>query len=170
MNKLSNVLLSFILILVVLNLWLTVSVLKTQAVQSSVIANMVASRVDNRVESLDSSIAKDWAEKVTLMYNQQDHQALYALFSEQAKVKISHFKLQTELDNLYKLFGEIEKSAFVSAEKIGEKGDDLYYKLLFNIRVKQASKRQATLTISVVKNDNKLSLYGVRLNATHSLD
>jgi regulatory protein YycI of two-component signal transduction system YycFG len=174
MNKISNILLSFILVLVVLNLLLTVSVLNKQTLQSGVIATMVASgvasKVDRNLENMDSEIAQDWGGKVTRMYNQQSHEALYALFNEQAKVKISHHQLQTELNNLYQLFGEIEERAFVSAKKIGEKGDELYYKLLFNIRVNQANKRRATLTISVVKKYNKISLYGVRLNASHSLD
>lgn len=162
MNKYTNVLLSFILVLVLLNLALTGSVLMKQTVQPNVL--------HDRAESLDSSIAKAWGEKISAMYNQQDHQALYALFSEQAKVKISYQQLQSQLEKLFQLFGEIEKSAFVSAEKIGEKGDELYYKLLFNIRVKEASKRLASLTISVVTKDNEVSLYGVRINATQSLD
>ena len=162
MNKFTNVLLSFILVLVLLNLVLTASVLNKQSAQPNV--------VNNRVESLDSSIAQAWGNKVTEMYNLQDHQTLYALFNDQAKVKISHEQLQTQLKKLYQLFGEIEESAFVSADKIGEKGNKLYYKLIFSIRVKETSKRSAALTISVVKKDNKVSLYGVRINATQSLD
>ena len=90
--------------------------------------------------------------------------------SEQAKVKISHQQLESQLQKLFNLFGNIEKSALVSADKVAEKGGELYYQLLFNIRVKEASKRLGTLTISVVKNDRKVSLYGVRINASQSLD
>ena len=51
----------------------------------------------DRTERLDSEIAKLWGEKVVNMYNQQDHQALYAIFNEQAKVKISYEQLKTHI-------------------------------------------------------------------------
>lgn len=165
MNKYSNVLLSVILALVLLNLALTGSLLIKQTAQP-----IVVNQTERAPDSLDPAIAKAWGEKVTTMYNEQDHQALYALFSEQAKVKISHQQLESQLQKLFNLFGNIEKSALVSADKVAEKGGELYYQLLFNIRVKEASKRLGTLTISVVKNDRKVSLYGVRINASQSLD
>lgn len=164
MNKYTNVLLSLILVLVLLNLGLTGSILIKPTPPST------PNVVNNQVESLDALIAKVWGEKVIDMYNRQDHQALYALFNDQAKVKISHDQLASQLEKLYQLFGEIEESALVSADKIGEKGNELYYKLIFNIRVKEASKRAGALTISVIVKDNIVSLYGVRINATQSLN
>ena len=104
------------------------------------------------------------------IYNQQDHQALYAIFNEQAKVKINYQQLKNQLKNLFYLFGKIEESAFVSADKIGQKGDETYYKLIFNLRVKETSNRPATLTISVITRDKSVSLYGVRINASQPLD
>jgi len=162
MNKYTNVLLSFIVVLLLLNLWLTASVLNKQASQPYAL--------NNGVESLDSSIAEAWGEKVTGLYNLQDHQALYALFSEQAKVKISHQQLERQLKNLIRLFGKIEERALISVEKMGEKGTDVYYKMLFDIRVEDASKRLAKLTLSVVIKDNKVSLHGFRINASYPLD
>jgi len=141
---------------------LTGYILMKQTVQTNI--------VNDSVESLDSSIAQAWGKKVTEMYNQQDHQGLYALFNEKAKVKISHHQLESQLKKLFHLFGEIEQSAFISAENIGEKGGELYYKLLFNIRVKDPSKRLATLTISIVSKSEKVSLYGIRINANYPLD
>lgn len=162
MNKCSNVLLILILVLVLINLVFTGTLINKQVVQVNTMAD--------RSESLDLEIARTWGENVADMYNQQDHQALYAMFNEQAKVKISHQQLKTQLEKLFQLFGAIEESAFVSANKIGEKGDAQYYKLLFNVRVKENSNRPATLSISVVKKNNDVSLYGVRINATQSLD
>jgi hypothetical protein len=52
------------------------------------------------------------------IYNQQDHQALYAIFNEQAKVKINYQQLKNQLKNLFYLFGEIEESAFISAGEL----------------------------------------------------
>jgi hypothetical protein len=162
MNKFTNILLGFTLILVLFNLILTASVLQKQNVQGNI--------VNNKIESLKTSTAHAWGKKVIKMYNQQDNQALYELFSEQAKVKITHQQLKSQMEKLLELFGEIEKSAFVSSEKVGYNAGQQYYKLLFTIRVKEASKRLATLTISVVTKDNIVSLYGVRIHATHSLD
>jgi hypothetical protein len=162
MNKFTNVFLGSILVLVLLNLVLTTSMLQSQSFRSNI--------ENNKIEKLNTSTAHAWGKKVINMYNQQDHQGLYALFSEQAKVKITPQQFQSQLKKLFQLFGEIEKSAFVSAEELGKKGDQLYYKLLFTIRVKEASKRLATLTVSVVRKDNTVSLYGVLINATHSLD
>lgn len=162
MNKYSNVLLPLVLVLVLINLVLTGIVINNQNTQVNVTAD--------RSDKLDPEIARIWGKKVAQMYNQQDHQALYALFNDQAKVKISHQQLKTSLEKLFQLFGAIEESAFVSADKIGEKGDALYYKLLFNVRVKENSTRPGTLIISVVKSNNAISLYGVRINASQSLD
>ena len=58
----------------------------------------------------------------------------------------------------------------VNSTKIGKKGDDQYYQLLFNIRVKAADKRLATLKVLVVSNANTISLYGIRINAAQQLD
>ena len=162
MNKYSNVLLTLILVLVLINLVFTSALINQQAELVNTIAD--------RSESLDSEIARAWGAKVADMYNRQDHQALYAMFNEQAKVKISHQQLKSQLEKLFQLFGEIEESAFVSADKIGEKGDAQYYKLLFNVRVKESRDRPATLSISVVRRNNAVSLYGVRINASQSLD
>jgi hypothetical protein len=162
MNKYSNVLLTLILVLVLINLVLTVTVINKQAAQVNSMADMS--------ESLDSEIARAWGKKVADMYNQQDHQALYAMFDEQARVKISHQQLETQLKKLFQLFGAIEESAFVSADKIAEKDDAQYYKLIFNVRVKENSRRPATLSITVVRKNNAVSLYGVRINASQSLD
>lgn len=162
MNKYSNVLLTLILVLVLINLVLTGTVITRQAAQ--------VNTMTDRNESLDTEIARAWGKKVADMYNQQDHQALYAIFNEQAKVKIGQQQLETSLKKLFQLFGVIEESAFVSADKIGEKGDVQYYKLLFNVRVKENSNRPATLIISVARKNNIVSLYGVRINASQSLD
>lgn len=159
MSKYSNILLSLTLVLVLANLALTATVLMNQSSQTAV-----------QTETLDTLIAKDWGARVAAMYNRQDHRGLYALFSPLAKLKISQSQLDTQLSNLFQLFGQIEDSSLVSAVKVAEKEGILFYKLLFNIRVKEVSKRQATLTISLVSKDDKLDLFGVRINAAQVLD
>ena len=162
MNKYTNFLLSIIIVLLLINIAFTRTIFLRQSGHEHAVMT--------QVDKLDSEVARAWGDKVATMYNQQNHQALYALFNEQAKVKISHQQLESQLKKLFELFGEIEESAFVSANKIGEKNERMYYQLLFNIRVKEASKRQAKLTISVIKKDNMFSLYGVSIKALQSLD
>lgn len=82
--------------------------------------------MNDRIDSFAPSVAKAWGERVTTPYNRQDHQELYDLFNEQAKQKISYQQLQTQLKNLFQLFGEIQKTTCVSADKIGEKGDESF--------------------------------------------
>ena len=163
MSKRSNVLLSIILVLVLLNLGLTGWLLVNQATG-------VASVTADQAESLSTAEAKVWGEKVTRLYNQQDHQGLYRLFNQQAKQKISHQQLQTQLQNLYQLFGKIETHTFVSAQKMGEKGAEQYYNLLFNITVSEAGKQAPKLTIVIIKKGAAISIYGVRINANYALD
>lgn len=163
MSKYNTVLLNVIFVLVLLNLGLTWLVLERQVAYPAALTN-------ERIAGLDPLIAKTWGEKVATMYNQQDHRGLYRLFNEQAKLKISHQQLQNQLKNLFKLFGQIENTSFVSAHKIGEKGDELYYSLLFNISVSEVSKQAPKLTIVVVKKDAQVSMYGVRINASYDLE
>jgi hypothetical protein len=85
MNKYTNILLGFILVVVLINLTFTRSVYIRQIA--------LVNAMTDSTERLDSKIAKLWGEKVVNMYNQQDHQALYAIFNEQAKVKISYQQL-----------------------------------------------------------------------------
>lgn len=161
MNKLTNTLLSLVLALLVINLALTSMVLLRAPAQS---ATNVASK------SLNVSIAQAWGAKVVRMYNQQDHAALYATFNEKAKVKISQQQLETQLTKLFQLFGEVKQKALVSTDQVGQKGDETYYKLLFNIRTENNTAQPGTLSISLIMKDNAISLYGVRMNATQSLD
>jgi len=162
MNKVSNYLLGLILILLVINLVLTGSIAaKQQAFEQRSLGG---------TEYLASEISNTLGKKVIDMYNRQDHQALYALFNEKAKVKISQQQLTNQLAKLHELFNDIEESAFINSVKLGEKEGELYYQLLFNVRVKEESNRQGTLTLSVVMKDKKITLYGLRLNATKQLD
>ena len=124
----------------------------------------------NKIETIEAEIANALGKKVIDMYNRQDNQALYALFNEKAKVKISHQQLSNQLIKLHGLFDDIEESALINTAKLGEKADELYYQLLFNVRVKNPNNSQATLTLSVISKNKVITLYGLRLNASQKLD
>ncbi len=161
MNKTTHILLTLILILLAVNVAMT-SKLLMQKPSSAVMAEKSA--------TLSTEIAKAWGKNVVELYNREDYQGLYALFNEQAKVKISQEQLQQQLQKLHALFGNIEEYALTNSVKMGEKGGELYYQLSFNVRVKGPNVEQGTLTISMIMQDDKASLYGVRLNAVQSLD
>ena len=157
MNKTTNVLLGMILVLLVLNLAMT-----TILVSKLPAANEAGER-------LDPAIARDWGDKVVDLYNLKDHKALYQLFNRQAQIKFSEQQLAAQLEKLYQLFGEIEDHAYVNAVKLGEKAGDRYYQLFFNARV-SGKKRTATLKLSLILANDEVSLYGLRINASESLE
>ena len=157
MNKTSNVLLVMILVLLVLNLGMTTILV------SKLPGNNETS------ERLDPEIARDWGNKVVELYNQRDHPALYRLFNRQAQVKISEQQLADQLEKLHQLFGDIEDHAYVNAIKLGEKGGERYYQLFFNARVSE-NNRSATLKLSLILSNDEVSLYGLSVNASESLE
>lgn len=160
MNKTTHILLTLILVLLAINLAMTTKLLMDKP----------ASATTEKATPLAADIAKDWGKQVVELYNQQDHQAMYALFNEQAKVKISHEQLQEQLQKLHGLFGNIEEHALANSVKLGEKGEEQYYQLSFSVRVSGPNVDHGTLTLSLITRDNVVSLYGMRLNAAQSLD
>ena len=162
MQKTTNILLGAVLVLVVINLTLTSILFMRQPHQADFPAQESA--------SLDADIARTWGRRVVELYNRQDHEGLYALFDEKARVKISYQQLKQQLEKLHELFGDIEQTAFVNSARIGKIGSEYYYQLLFNVRVKRSGKGAATLKITVIDDNQTISLFGVRINASQDLD
>jgi hypothetical protein len=161
MNKVTNVLLAAIFVLLILNLRFTLVVLDRLPTEKT--------GGEEVEELLDPDIVRFWGDKVARLYNDQDHQALYALFSKQARVKISPEQLESQLEKLLMLFGDIEEHAFVKTSKLGEKGQAQYYQLLYNVRVSE-NPSPATMTLSLVVENDAVSLYGLRTNGSAQLD
>jgi hypothetical protein len=157
MNKRANFLLAVILIVVVINLAMTSIILNRQVADSGV------------GDSLDPDIARHWGDQVVELYNRSDHQALHALFHPQARVEISEQQLAAQLQKLHQLFGDIDEHAFVSAVRLGKKGSASYYQLFFNARV-SGRDGKATLKLTLVVENDAVSLYGLGINASESLD
>jgi hypothetical protein len=157
MSKLTNFLLALILIAVVINLAMTSILLNQQAANRGV------------GDTLDPAVARNWGERVVELYNRHDHEALYALFNPLARVEISQQQLAGQLQKLHQLFGDIDDHAYVNAVRLGEKANASYYQLFFNARV-SSKEGQATLKLSLVVENNAISLYGLRINASESLD
>jgi hypothetical protein len=156
-NKLTNMLLGVILLVLLLNLALTaVLVARPPAVAQEAAAGF------------DNGLARRWGDRVMNLYNRGDHAGLYTLFNQQAKVKISAGQLQTQLEKLRQLFGDIEENAFQNSIKLGEKGGEQYYQLHYSLRV-SGKEGPATMRLSLVVDGDQISLYGLTINATESL-
>jgi hypothetical protein len=156
MNKTTNFLLAVILVAVLINLALTTIMLGRQTAAES-------------VDRLDRDIATAWGDRVVELYNRQDHAALHALFSPEARIKIGEQQLAGQLSKLHELFGDIDDFAYVNSVRLGEKGGASYYQVFFDARV-SARESPATLKLSLVVKDEIVSLYGMRINASESLD
>jgi hypothetical protein len=157
MNKTTNILLGVILVLLMLNLAMTSVLLNRQT------------DGQGASDQLDRDIATSWGDKVVQLYNRRNHEALYALFNPQAQVKISQQQLAQQLQKLHQLFGDIDDHAYVNSIKLGEKGGEGYYQLFFNARV-SGKYSKATLKLSLIEGNDVISLYGLSINATDSLD
>ncbi len=160
-SKLTNSLLVLIVVL------LTINILVTTKIYDQVSSPDLVLDEEAVFDELE---AKLWGDKVVALYNGQNPQALYELFHQQAKVKITEERLAKQLAKLHELFGDIEQIAFSNLIKLGEKNSEIYYQLLFNARVSQTESRQATLTLSLIIDKDDASLYGFKLNARQSLD
>ena len=157
MSKLTNFLLAVILVVVVINLGMTSILLNQQAADRGV------------GDRLDPAVARNWGERVVELYNRRDHEGLYALFNPQARVEISQQQLAGQLQKLHQLFGNIDDHAYANAVKLGEKGGASYYQLFFNARV-GSKDGKATVKLSLVVENDAISLYGFSINASESLD
>lgn len=157
MNKTMNVLLGMILVLLLLNLAMT-----------TILVGKLPT--DNEVnDRFDPEIARAWGNNVVELYNRNDHDALYKLFNRQARIKISQQQLAGQLQKLRQLFGDIQDHIYLNAIKIGEKGGDRYYQLFFSARV-SAQDNPATLKLSLIATRAEVSLYGLSVNASQTME
>ena len=157
MNKTTNVLLGMILVLLLLNLAMTTILVGKLPTASEV------------TDRLDPEVARAWGKNVVELYNRNDDAALYQLFNRQARIKISQQQLAGQLQKLRQLFGDIQDHAYLNAIKLGEKGGDRYYQLFFSARV-SAQDNPATLKLSLIVTNGEVSLYGLSVNASQTME
>ncbi len=159
-SKLTNSLLGLVIVLLLVNITLTTKVLKQQSHDLA----------DEKQTQFEPAVAKEWGRKAIKLYNQQDHASLYELFHAQAKDKITKQQLETQLTRLYQLFGDIQDGALVNSIKLGEKGNEEYYQLGYKVLATKTDTGTANLTLSLIKTENDIRLYGFKLNALQSLE
>lgn len=99
-----------------------------------------ASEVTDR---LGPEVARAWGKNVVELYNRNDDAALYQLFNRQARIKISQQQLAGQLQKLRQLF--------------------------FSARV-SAQDNPATLKLSLIATEAEVSLYGLSVNASQTME
>ncbi len=161
MRHVTNVLLAFIVGLLLINVY-------QNARLEEQLAQLTGSQ--SNTHSVKKKLAEEWGDKAIDLYNMQNHQALYDLFHPDAKAKISTEQLASQLNNLFKLFGQVEKIALLNTVKVGEKNGEAYFQFMYQAKVSNPKHQKTTLVLSMVKNADEYSLYGFKLNARQSLD
>jgi len=161
MSRTAYVVQAVIILLLSINIIFTASIINTLSARSSA--------VEGAGSGFDTRLARAWGDKVSALYNSGDHEGMYALFSEQARVKVSADQLASQLQKLRGLFGTIEDIAFLSALKLGEKNLRQHYQLFYSTRV-SGKQNPVTMKLSVIVEDGIVTLYGLRITANESLD
>lgn len=159
MSKLTNILLSAILLVLLLNLIMTTAIFYE-----------LTDGTAKQADAVSVDIARQWGNTVTSLYNRQQDSLLYDLFHDEAKVKISAYQLEQQLKKLYEMFGKIEHISHISTTKLGEKADQEYYQFIFGARISDTDKKRAKVTLSLIKEKEKFMLYGFSINALQNLD
>ena len=153
-NRTTHALLGIILVLLLLNL-----------VMTTILVGKQNNQVNLASDSLDPEIATVWGKRVVELYNRRDAEAFYRLFSPQARDQFTPEQFEAQLENLSGLFGDIESYSFINAVKLGEKGAERYFQLFYRAGV-SARENPATLKLSLIVDNDAISVHGFSLNAT----
>ena len=157
-NRTTHALLGIILVLLILNLVMTTILVGKQSNQATLAG-----------DSLDPEIAGVWGKRVVELYNRRDAGAFYRLFSPQARDQFTPEQFDAQLENLSGLFGDIETYSYLNAVKLGEKGSERYYQLFYQARV-SARENPAMLKLSLIVDNDAISVHGFSLNTTVSAE
>jgi hypothetical protein len=155
MSRLHTVFLAIILVLVSLNLLLTINLYQFHGEYA---------QKNEQDSSVNVQAANDLAKEVVALYNAKDFDSLYEKFDTQAKIKLNKTEFKVKSLALYALFGEIQAYDYLNSMKIGEKQHEKYYQLFYAVKVSTENIPKANLVLSVIVEDEKITLYGVKLS------
>ncbi|MDG1494475.1 MAG: hypothetical protein P8Q91_01240 [Porticoccaceae bacterium] len=129
------------------------------------------SQVESREVSQEVNVATaiEWGRKIASLYNLRRADSLYALFDSRAKAKLDPDQFNSQLSNLYKLFGELEDIRYVNSVKVGSKDGSHYHQLYFSAKVAERG-GLATMKITLVVEGSSVNLFGLLINSRESLD
>ena len=129
------------------------------------------SQVESREVSQEVNVAtaNEWGRKIASLYNLRRADSLYTLFDSRAKAKLDPDQFNSQLSNLYKLFGELEDIRYVNSVKVGSKDGSHYHQLYFSAKVAERG-GLATMKITLVVEGSSVNLFGLLINSRESLD
>ena len=103
------------------------------------------------------------ADRVVVLYNKQDMEALYGAFDEIAKNQIPRDKFDAQLAQLWTLVGKVESSSFVGSQRQQSQGRLDMYQLNYVVRL-GGKLPTGTMTITVVDRDSGPGIVGFFIN------
>ena len=120
-------------------------------------------------QEVNVATANEWGRKIASLYNLRRADSLYTLFDSRAKAKLDPDQFNSQLSNLYKLFGELEDIRYVNSVKVGSKDGSHYHQLYFSAKVAERG-GLATMKITLVVEGSSVNLFGLLINSRESLD
>ena len=104
-------------------------------------------------------------EQVKSLYNAQDYDGLYAIFSREVQVQIPKAEFTTSIQKLKTTFDNIDDGAYSYYEFAGNQGGKAIYNLFYTVRLpKSAMSSKGSLKVTVTVVDRSVSIYGIFLS------
>jgi hypothetical protein len=103
-------------------------------------------------------------EQIKSLYNAQDYDGLYAIFSREAQVQIQKDEFIATLNKMYATFNTIEEGAYSYYEFAGNQGGKAIYNLYYAVRLpKSGIGSKGSLKVTVVVVEGNVAIYSIYL-------
>lgn len=112
------------------------------------------------------SEANKMGEAMVALYNSRNIDAIFNQFDPLAQVQFSKEQLATQVEKLVSVVGRIESHAYSHATAAGSQGGRKYYVLHYKVRMSGGTLPNCTMTITVSRKPEGLSLFGFFINGT----
>ncbi len=110
--------------------------------------------------------ANKMGETMVALYNSRDVDALYRQFDPLAQVQFTKEHLAAQVEKLALVIGQIESYAYSHATAAGIQGGRKYYVLHYKVKLVGGTLPNGTMTISVSRKPDGLSIFGFFINGT----
>ena len=105
-------------------------------------------------------------EQVKKLYNAEDIDGLYLLFSPDVRVQLSKAEFDSTIRKLKATFNNIEDGAYSNYEFVGRQGGKAYYSLNYVVRFPKSSiSEKGSLKIGLTVAEGNVGIYGIYLNS-----
>lgn len=147
-----------LVVLLLINIGLTATVLVRQETDTGKQGQAAAvSLPEDEVVSL--------GERVVAAFNSGDAEALYSLYHEDAKAKLTESDVAGQITRLQGMFGRVERMSYLNNLRLGEKNGEEYYQAHFAAGISRSELKDAQVVLHLIRDGDGLFLYGMRINA-----